>query len=258
MTEKRFEAKLVEVNKVKFPLVRAAFKGKNGKAYIGFMLIDTGSVFSILNKSIIPLLDVESIRRESQKSILSIQSASSTCYEVDLTFKMGGEKFDDVFYVNDNFDFDKVFDRFIGIIGNSFLRKHKLTLDYSTETLRTSNGEISAPKDYEYFFPMNFGLQCYDVPVVGLVNNDKEFVLVADSGANNTILTQHVVQDAALANGTNVSKGSVSRVNNAPMDSTIQGINLFLLSIGGTKEDPKICKYTDEVQVITSSKYKIS
>lgn len=42
MKEKTFEAKLCRVSEVKFPLVEAAFKGKDGNVYGGMMLIDTG------------------------------------------------------------------------------------------------------------------------------------------------------------------------------------------------------------------------
>lgn len=255
MSEKKIEAKLVEVNKVKFPLVTAAFKGKDGNVYTGVMLVDTGSGNCILSKSVVSLLGADSIRKDDQKSILSMQSAANTCYGVDFTFKMGGGMFNEVFYVNDDFDFDQVFGSFIGIIGHSFLRKHKLTLDYSTESLHSSDGELGDPADYEFFFPMSFGIQYYDVPVIGLVNNNKEYVFVADSGANNTVTTQHVVSEAGIAKDTNACKGSVLGFNYTPMDTTIQGVNLYLLSIGGTEEDPKICEYTDEVQVITEHKH---
>lgn len=49
MEEKNFHTKLLSINEVKFPLVKAAFKGKDGEVYIGVMLIDTGSVECILN-----------------------------------------------------------------------------------------------------------------------------------------------------------------------------------------------------------------
>ena len=68
MEEKDFEAKLRSVNEVKFPLVKAAFKGKDGNVYIGMMLIDTGSVDCILNKSVLSLIDSSLIREDDKRS----------------------------------------------------------------------------------------------------------------------------------------------------------------------------------------------
>lgn len=47
---KTFTAKLRNIEQVKFPIVKAAFKGKDGNVYIGAMMVDTGSVHCILNK----------------------------------------------------------------------------------------------------------------------------------------------------------------------------------------------------------------
>ena len=81
MEEKEFEAKLRSVNEVKFPLVKAAFKGKDGNVYIGMMLIDTGSVDCILNKSVLSLIDSSLIREDDKKVIHSIQSDENTCQD---------------------------------------------------------------------------------------------------------------------------------------------------------------------------------
>ena len=47
---KKFTAKLRDIQETKFPIVKAAFKGKDDQIYIGVMMIDTGSVNCILNK----------------------------------------------------------------------------------------------------------------------------------------------------------------------------------------------------------------
>lgn len=124
MEEKEFETKLRSVNEVKFPLVKAAFKGKDGNMYIGMMLIDTGSVDCILNKSVLSLIDSSLIREDDKKVFHSVQSDANICQGVDFTFKMGNEVFSDIFYVNEEIDFNQMFEVFIGIIGHDFLRKH--------------------------------------------------------------------------------------------------------------------------------------
>lgn len=196
MEEKDFEAKLRSVNEVKFPLVKAGFKGKDGNVYIGMMLIDTGSVDCILNKSVLSLIDSSLIREDDKKVIHSIQSDANTCQGVDFTFKMGNEVFSDIFYVNEEIDFNQMFEGFIGIIGHEFLRKHQLVLDYSSKTLHGSYGNFGNPSDYDFFFPMEYGIKQYNIPVVGLVYGTKEYIMVADSGANDNVITQFVIDES--------------------------------------------------------------
>ena len=255
MEEKEFEAKLRSVNEVKFPLVKAAFKGNDGNVYIGMMLIDTGSVDCILNKSVLSLIDSSLIREDDKKVIQSIQSDANTCQGVDFTFKMGNEIFSDIFYVNEEIDFNQMFEGFIGIIGHEFLRKQQLVLDYSCKTLHGSYGNLGNPCDYDFFFPMEYGIKQYNIPVVGLVYGNKEYIMVADSGANDTVITQFVIDESGASANAESGNGSVVGFNNKPMDTSIQEVNLCLLSIGGTEQEPKLCSYKDNVQVVGEHKY---
>lgn len=255
MEEKEFEAKLRSVNEVKFPLVKAAFKGKDGNVYIGMILIDTGSVDCILNKSVLSLIDSSLIREDDKKVIHSVQSDANICQGVDFTFKMGNEVFSDIFYVNEEIDFNQMFEGFIGIIGHDFLRKHQLVLDYSSKTLHGSYGNVGNPGDYDFFFPMEYGIKQYNIPVVGLVYGTKEYIIVADSGANDTVITQFVIDESGSSANAELGNGSVVGFNNKLMDTSIQEVNLCLLSIGGTEEEPKLCSYKDKVQVVGEHKY---
>ena len=39
------------------------------------------------------------------------------------------------------------------------------------------------------------------------------------------------------------------------MDTSMQEVNLCVLSIGGTEQEPKLCSYKDKVQVVVEHKY---
>ena len=138
-------------------------------------------------------MDDSVINKGKSKRIYSLDSTGSMCQEIKFEFKMEKEIFSDKFYVNDNTVFDDMGDGFIGIIGNRFLIKNDLTLDYSTGTLHSSNEFSGNPLDYEFFFPMEFGFKQYDAPVVGLICKDCDLVMLVDSGANNTIITEHAL-----------------------------------------------------------------
>lgn len=255
MKEKTFETNFRGLNNVNCPFVKAAFKGKDGNVYIGVVLIDTGSVDCILNKSILPLMDDSIINKGKSKRIYSIDSVGSVCQEVEFEFKMGKEIFFDKFYVNDSKVFDDMGDGFIGIIGNRFLIKNDLTLDYSTETLRSSNEFSGNPLDYEFFFPMEFGFKQCDAPVVGLICKDCDLVMLVDSGANNTIITEHALKEAGISVETTNQKGNITGINYKETETKIGRVNLSFLSVGGTEEDPKICNYSDKIQVLQKTKY---
>ena len=169
--------------------------------------------------------------------------------------KMGNEVFSDIFYVNEEIDFNQMFEGFIGIIGHEFLRKQQLMLDYSCKTLHGSYGNLGNPCDYDFFFPMEYGIKQYNIPVVGLVYGTKEYIMVADSGANDTVITQFVIDESGASANAKSSNGSVVGFNNKPMDTSIQEVNLCLLSIGGTEQEPKLCSYKDKVQVVGEHKY---
>jgi len=47
---------LKNIEQVGVPIVKAAFKGKDGNVYVGVMMVDTYFVHCILNKSILSLI----------------------------------------------------------------------------------------------------------------------------------------------------------------------------------------------------------
>lgn len=78
----------------------------------------------------------------------------------------------------------------IGLLGNDFLTKHKLALDYSDNTLHTSDAKptIKSSANYEYFFPMDLDNKHYRLPVISIKLNGKEIVAGVDSGATNNMI----------------------------------------------------------------------
>lgn len=125
----KFTSKLRDIQETKFPIVKAAFKGKDAQIYIGVMMIDTGSVYCILSKSVLPYLNEDAAIDGKTMKIHSVQGRGVECQGYSLSFGIGNEVFSDTFYVNENMDFDQMFDGlFIGIIGHEFLRKNNMLL----------------------------------------------------------------------------------------------------------------------------------
>lgn len=253
----KFTAILRDIQETKFPIVKAAFKGKDDQIYIGVMMIDTGSVNCILNKSVLPYLENNAVIEGKTMKIHSIQSKGVECQGYSLSFRIGNGVFSDTFYVNKDMDFGQMFDGpFIGIIGHEFLRHNNIVLDYETETLHASKGSIEGtPEDYAFFFPMSYGLKQYNIPVVGLVYDDKEYLMVADSGANDTVITKHLMDDAGICVKHLGDDGSVTYFTADTLETALYDVSLSIISVGGTPECPKLYKQNDKVQVIRNCQH---
>lgn len=250
----KFTSKLRNIQETKFPIVKAAFKGKDAQIYIGVMMIDTVSVNCILNKSILPYIADDAAIEGKTMKIHSVQGKGVECQGYSLSFRIGNEVFSDTFYVNENMDFGQMFDGlFIGIIGHGFLRKNNMVLDYETETLHASAGSIEGnPEDYAFFFPMSYGLKQYNIPVVGLVYCDKEYVMVADSGANASVITKHMMDDAGICVRYFDNDGTVICFTTDTLDTVLCDVLLSIISVGGTPECPKLYTQNDKAQVINN------
>ena len=253
----KFTVELRDIQETKFPIVKAAFKGKDDKIDIGVMMIDTGSVNCILNKSVLPYLEDNATIEGKTMKIHSVQGKGVECQGYKLSFHIGNGVFNDTFYVNEDMDFGQMFEGpFIGIIGHEFLRKNSIVLDYETETLHASSGTIEGnPEDYEFFFPMSFGLKQYNIPVIGLVYGDKEYVMVADSGANETVITKYFMDDAGICAKHLGNDGTVTCFTTDTLETALCDVTLSIISVGGTPEHPKLYTQNDKAQVISNCQY---
>ena len=253
----KFKAKLRDIQEMKFPIVKAAFKGKDDQMFVGVMLIDTGSANCILNKSVIPYLDDNAVIEDITKKIHSMQGKCVECQGYSLFFRIGNGVFSDTFYVNKDMNFDQMFDYpFIGIIGHEFLQKNKIVLDYETGTLHASEGIIEVNlEEYAFFFPMSYGLKRYNIPVVGLVYGDKEYLMVADSGANDTIITKYLIDDAGICAKHLGDDGTVTSFSAETLETALYDVTLSIISVGGTPGCPKVYTQNDKVQVISHCQY---
>ena len=131
-----------------------------------------------------------------------------------------------------------------------------MVLDYKTETLHTSEGSIKGnPEDYAFFFPMSYGLKQYNIPVVGLVYGDKEYLMVADSGANDMVITKHLMDDAGICVRHLDNDGTVTCFTTDTLETALYDVTLSIISVGGTPECPKLYTQNDKAQVISNCQY---
>lgn len=80
---KTFTAKLRNIEQA---IVKEAFKGKDGNVYIGAMMVDTGSVHCILNKSVLPLIDESCVIEGKTMNIHSVQRKGVKCQGISFNY----------------------------------------------------------------------------------------------------------------------------------------------------------------------------
>lgn len=255
----KFTAKLRDMQGTKFPIVKATFKGKDDQIHTGIMMVDTGSAKCILNRSVIPNLEDNAAIVDNKMTIHSIQGKVAECQGYLLSFRIGNRLFSETFYVNEDMDFGQIFNGpFIGIVGHEFLRKNKMVLDDETETLHESAGSIEGyPGDYKFIFPMSWGLKYYNAPVVGLVYGDKEYLMMVDSGASDTVITKHLMDDTGICVGQLSGDGTITCFTNDMLETALYNVTLSIQCLSRTPERPRLYIQNDEVQVISNSQYII-
>lgn len=256
-----YSAKLCDIDLIKFPLVKAIFKVKE-LYYKGYMMIDTGSETCSLNKEVLGLIDPNDFVEGDTYNLIGLQGQSVSCKGVKLSFSMARQPFTETFYVNEAIDFNDLLPRIplIGIIGAKFLKKHRLVLDYVQKTLHSSTGDLPA-KDmeaYDYIYPMDAGMEAYRLPIACLVGKGVDLPLVVDSGANNSVITQHVLDISGINHVPVEGDWGVTGASNKQTVASVSEVWFPLASVGGTKEQPKIYEADDTVQVLHTSDYVLN
>ena len=103
-----------------------------------YCFIDSGSAVTMAATGFIKRLGLENQLRPSSKRLVSFsQDAVSTRGEIELELKIGSTTLKHTFIVTDLLDTEF-------LIGDDFLRTNKVTLDYSTNSLRVQNGTATA------------------------------------------------------------------------------------------------------------------
>lgn len=253
-----FVAKFINFEKITLPVIKAAFQAADGNYYMGLMLIDSGSCNCILNKAVFENLDDSCIIQDEKMSIRGIHEKGVEFQGIVLEFLLGGQNyhFNEKFYVSDSDIFKSPLGKkLIGIIGVDFLIKHKIVLDYSKEELRISD---CIPVDYgesKFYFPMIYGMNLYGLPVVGFSNGEKEYTVVVDSGANQTLMTQYVLDDSGIRKDLLPETRKVQCIDYESTDTNFYKAELSLISCSKRAEKINFYQKEDTVQSIKDIKY---
>lgn len=231
------------------PIVEGAFLAKNGQMLHGFFMIDTGSSENILNKDVERLLGSDTFIDDTQR-IGALECKGETCPIVNVCVELDGNRSNERFCISQNIVFSDYYgkNRIIGILGSIFMIKHQLVLNLNEECLRTAIIESISLEDKSFFFPMEYGMHHYRIPVVGIVNGKEEYVCVADTGS-----TLNLIAERALTGFGNYEKlegdGIVAGVYGKKEISYAE-VSFSLFSIGEQTGETRLVTKEDVFQVL--------
>lgn len=165
----------------------------------GYFLIDTGSMYNILNPAIMDWIGEDCITDETH-DIIAINEKSEKCQLANLEISIGEYTGTEKFCMTKSNTLSKYFGeiRIVGILGADFLVKHGLLLDLECSCLRSSTeGDVDVV-NMSYTFPMSYGLKIYGIPLVGIAKGDQLFMFVADSGCDQSLATKYVIENGCM------------------------------------------------------------
>lgn len=194
---KETKVKMVRLSGDALPLVEVEFQLESGNKK-GLMVLDSGCVHSIVFSDVTKDMPSEYMREDISINVTGVGDSSKIRNGVEVGFSLGGKVFREVM-IAESQDFLGIVDDMpiLGILGNVFLMKHGLAIDFTDYTLHTSEVDHSnfCVADSSFFFSMET-IQHYGVPVIAIVNsNNKECVTLIDTGATvNAVITRGAME----------------------------------------------------------------
>lgn len=179
------------------PFVQVDYMDKDAHEHTGIILLDSGSTANILSPEMANCIG-QLCKLEAKDTISSIAEEVMDVDKVKFSFAFGGFQFHETFCISrQKLPIPVKGMKVVGILGNQFLQKHQLVIDYSDHTLHTSmvSPHNLSSSDCSFFFPMEIGLKYYGLPVLPVKQNGRELVTLVDSGAIGNMITKKALVD---------------------------------------------------------------
>ena len=184
------------------PFVEIKFKGMDGKIHSALMLMDTGSNFNILAAEMKVLICKNDWLEERLDGTVNVANEVSDLSQAMFKFEMDNQKFQEQFAFVDGQHLMQIDDMmFVGVLGNRFMQKHRLAIDYTNMTVHTSNmtnEELNNGK-YEFVIPIEYGLKHYNTPILHIKGEKHSAVAVVDTGCDEFTITQRAIDECGLS-----------------------------------------------------------
>lgn len=249
-----FSVQMLDIEKCHCPMLTARFKGKDGLWHNGVMVVDTGSIHCILNSSVLSYVNPD-FKNGRKMQIHTMDNGRTEFSCVNLSFMIDDQSFEEEFWSNEDVKIQLVPNiHVIGIVGVRFLVKHSLVVDFEAKSVHAAVEKFSEDiNSFDFFFPMDGGINVFGIPVVCMTADGKnDYALAVDTGANQTIITKHAIDEGKFTIRYLKENSSVHSLNSVlQMDCGV--ITMKLVCIDGELENPKTCDFEEDVLVADSN-----
>ena len=164
MMEKSISVNIFRVVDDLCPFVQIDYMDKYAEEHTGLMILDSGSTVNVLSKHMVEQISELCKIHNETTEVLTVTNELIATDSVRFSFVFGGIQYCDKFCIYEDYQCEKVEDiPIIGILGNEFMQKHSLVIDYNEYTLHSSNAtpENLNISECDFFFPMGIGLDYY-------------------------------------------------------------------------------------------------
>ena len=192
--------KFYEVDEDWLPFVEIRFKGMDSKMYSALMLMDSGSNINSLAEEMRVLIG-KSDWVADLSEVVNVANEAKDVSCAKLGFEMDGQQFQEDFSFQGQHLMQIDDMMFVGVLGNTFMQKHHLAIDYSSLTIHTSDMTMDKLKNKKcsFFIPMEYGLLYYNIPILKIRGKERDAVVVVDSGCDNFTLSQDALDECGLS-----------------------------------------------------------
>ena len=178
--------KFYEVDEDWLPFVEIRFKGMDSKIYSALMLMDSGSNINSLAEEMRILIG-KSDWVADLSEVVNVANETKGVPCAKFGFEMDGQPFQEEFAFQGQHLMQIDDMMFVGVLGNSFMQKYHLAIDYSNLTVHTSNMTLDnlKNKNCSFIIPMDYGLKFYNVPILKIRGKVRDAVILVDTGYDN-------------------------------------------------------------------------
>lgn len=180
------------------PLVRVDYIDKDAQEHSGLMMFDSCSTVNVLSSEMANCIGILSKMNNKSEEVITSTNIVVSLNRADFSFAFGGVQFHETFCINDHrLPRIKGDLPLVGILGNKFMLKHRLVIDYGDYTIHNfnANPELFSVSDCDLFVPMGYGLVYYGVPLLAMVHGEKQVFTMADTGASFNIVAKQTISD---------------------------------------------------------------
>ena len=200
--QKNINIDFFKVDEDALPFVEITFMGMDSKMHTALMLMDSGSSVNTLMTEMRVLISESDWLPEESDEVVTVTNEATRVPCGKFQFELDGESFQEKFYFFENQHLMQIDDMmFVGVLGNRFMQKYRLAIDYSKMSIHTSTIKLETLRagKCKFIIPLEYGLKNYNAPILNLNGSEYNPIVVADTGCDDLTISKKAIEDNNLS-----------------------------------------------------------